>query len=239
VFRNQAGVIVPGYSLNGTLAYPSKNDVAQVVQALNSRAQAVLDGDRAAFLSTVDSSHRSFYGRQEKAWANTRQLPLASLSFAYDGVVEPDVPLRTATFLARVITTYRLAGYDTTPVQVEDGFSFVKRHGTWKLAGVGDADGQFTQGLPVPWEGSSIDTYGDGDYLAVVDRGRLSLARRIVALCHEGTATMRGCSAWRTPGRRWCWPPRMPGASRRSLAPTPRRSRTRSPALGALLPVGG
>jgi len=186
VFRNQAGVIVPGYSLNGTLAYPSKSDVAQVVQALNSRAQAVLDGDRAAFLSTVDSSHRSFYGRQEKAWANTRQLPLASLSFAYDGVVEPDVPLRTATFLARVITTYRLAGYDTTPVQVEDGFSFVKRHGTWKLAGVGDADGQFTQGLPVPWEGSSIDTYGDGDYLAVVDRGRLSLARRIVALCHEG-----------------------------------------------------
>jgi hypothetical protein len=36
----------------------------------------------------------------------------------------------------------------------------------------------------VPWEGRAIETYGDGHYLAVVDRG--ALARHIVALCHEG-----------------------------------------------------
>jgi hypothetical protein len=187
-FRSRAGVRMPGYSANGALESPSKSDVAQVARVLSTQARAVLDGDEAAFMSVVDSDRRSFYRGQRLAWANTRQLPLANLSFTYDGVLEPDEPLHTATFLARVTTTYQLAGYDSSPVQVDDGFSFVKRRGTWTLAGVTDADDQFDrQALPVPWQGDAIGTYGDGSYLAVVDRGRPALARRIVALCHQGS----------------------------------------------------
>ncbi|MDX6367600.1 MAG: hypothetical protein QOK30_2676, partial [Nocardioidaceae bacterium] len=188
VFRNHAAVNLPGYSSNGTLEEPSKSDVAQLVRALDTRARAVLHGDEAAFMSVVDTDRRPFSRGQRVVWANTRQLPLASLSFAYDGTVEPDRPLHTATFLARVTTTYQVAGYDTSPVQLDDGFSFVKHDGTWKLAGVTDADGQFAQkALGAPWEGEAIDTYGDGAYLAVVDRGREALARRIVAMCAEGS----------------------------------------------------
>ena len=137
-------------------------------------------------MSVVDTDRDPSTG-QRVAWGNTRRLPLAKLSFSYDGVLEPDTPLHTATFLARVTTTYEIAGYDTSPVQVDDGFSFVKVHGTWRLAGVSDADDQFAKtALPVPWDGAPIDTYGDGHYLAVVDRGKKALARRIVALCRRG-----------------------------------------------------
>ena len=38
----------------------------------------------------------------------------------------------------------------------------------------------------MPWDGAPIDSYGDGHYLAVVDRGKQALARRIVALCRRG-----------------------------------------------------
>ncbi|HEX4470388.1 MAG TPA: hypothetical protein VH085_00360, partial [Nocardioides sp.] len=187
VFRTAAGVKMPGYSLRGALEQPTKGDIARVVRALDTRAQAVLGGDQSAFMSVVDTDQRSFDHAQLVAWGNTRRLPLAKLSFAYDGVLEPDNPLHTATFLARVTTTYEIAGYDTSPVQVDDGFSFVKVHGSWKLAGVSDADDQFAKtALPVPWDGPPIDTYGDGHYLAVVDRGKKALGRRIVALCRVG-----------------------------------------------------
>jgi hypothetical protein len=210
LFRNRAGVTVPGYSAKGALEQPSKSDVSQVTRLLDARAHAVIDGDEAAFLSGVDTDRRSFDQGQRVVWGNTRRLPLAQLSFAYDGIVQPDQPLHTATFVARVTTTYELSGYDTSPVQVDEGFSFLERHGTWKLADVTDDIGQSDQpgqadqleqpdqlvqpeqkALPVPWNGGPIDTYGDGDYLAVVDRGQAALARRIVALCHRGTRADR------------------------------------------------
>ena len=185
-FTDHAVVDQAGYSSNGTLEQPSNTDVTQVQHALDARAEAVLSGDRAAFLGVVDSDVPSFSAHQAVVWANTRQLPIAHLHYTYEGTVEPDRTLHQASFLAKVATTYQLRGFDARPVQVEDGFTFVKKDGTWKLAGVSDADGSFGQhDLPVPWEGPGLQSYGDRSYLAVVDRGQAALARRIVALCHQ------------------------------------------------------
>lgn len=187
-FHTRAGAIVPGYSTDGTLREPSDGDVKAVVALLDTRARAVLDGDEAGFMGVVDTDRRAFAQAQRVVWANTRQLPVSALSFTFDGLMKPDAPLDAPTFLARITTTYQLAGFDTSPVVVDDGFSFVQQHGTWKLAGVSDADGQLDPDVPpVPWDGAAITAYGDGHYLAVVDHGQEALARRIVALCRRGT----------------------------------------------------
>lgn len=185
-YTDHAVVDQAGYSSNGTLEHPSNTDVAQVQHALAARARAVLTGDRAAFLGVVDTDLPTFAAHQRLVWANTRQLPIADLHYTYEGTVEPDRTLHRPSFLAKVATSYRLRGFDTRPVQVEDGFTFVRQHGAWKLASVTDADGSFGQhDLPVPWEGTALQSYGDRSYLAVVDRGQGALARRIVALCHR------------------------------------------------------
>ena len=161
-FTDHAVVDQAGYSSNGTLEQPSNTDVTQVQHALDARAEAVLSGDRAAFLGVVDSDVPSFSAHQAVVWANTRQFPIAHLHYTYEGAVEPDRTLHQASFLAKVATTYQLRGFDARPVQVEDGFTFVKKDGTWKLAGVSDADGSFGQhDLPVPWEGLGLASYGD------------------------------------------------------------------------------
>ncbi|HEX3931962.1 MAG TPA: hypothetical protein VHW64_14760 [Nocardioides sp.] len=176
----------PGYSSNGTLEKPSRADLTTVQTALRTRAHAILDGDRAAFLGVVDGDRSAFAKEQRTVWQNTRQLHFQMLSYTYDGLVEPDAPLHTPSFLAQVTTTYELKGFDTAPIQVDDGFTFVKQDGTWKLASVTDAASQFNaKTLPVPWEGAPIRAYGDADYLAIVDRGQGALARHLVALCHE------------------------------------------------------
>ncbi len=157
VFRTADGKSVGGYSVRGALIRPSKSDIAQVVQALDTRARAIRDGDESSFLSVLDSGRRSFGRSQQTVWSNTQRLPLTDVSFAFDGVLEPDTRLSTPTFLAHVVTTYEISGYDSSPVQVDDGFSFEKVDGTWKLASVSDADLQFVRGsLPVPWDGGPV-----------------------------------------------------------------------------------
>jgi hypothetical protein len=188
VYTQHAAVHLHGYSSNGTLERPSQADIAQVVAALRTRAHAVLDGDRAAFLGVVDGSRR-FQTAERDVWDNTRHLRFARLSYTYDGLVEPDTPLTTPSFLARVTTRYELKGFDTSPVEVDDGFTFVKQQGVWKLASVTDADGQLNaKTLPVPWDGAPITTYGDSDYLVIVDRGREDLARYLLTVCHQASA---------------------------------------------------
>jgi hypothetical protein len=186
VYTSHAAVHLPGYSSNGTLEKPTSADVAQVKKALATRAHAVLAGDRAAFMGVVDTDRSSFVADQRTVWRNTRSLPFENLSYTYDGLVEPDRPLATPALLARVTTTYQLKGFDTSPIEVDDGFTFVRQGGVWRLESVSDADSEFNQdALPVPWEGPAIETYGDSEYLAIVDRGRGELARHLVALCHQ------------------------------------------------------
>ena len=190
VFHRHAVVDLPGYSSNGTLEHPSKADIAQVVKALDTRAHAVVDGDWAAFLGVVDTDRQAFARAQRTVWSNTQHIPLSALSYSYEGVAEPDRPLSTPSFLVHVTTTYQLTNFDTSPIEVDDGFTFVKQDGAWKLASVTDADGQFNQKtLPVPWDGPAIDSYSGSDYLAIVDRGRLPLARHVVALCRAASRT--------------------------------------------------
>jgi hypothetical protein len=152
-------------------------------------------------------------------WQNTQQLPLERLSFHFDGLVEPDRLLSTPSFLARVTTTYQLRGFDPAPIEVDDGFTFVRQGGTWKLAGITDADDQFSQkSLPVPWDGGPTAATSPSSTAA----GPLSRAASW-RCATPGAVPAASSSAWRTRGRRWWWPPPARWGSRSSPALRPRR----------------
>ena len=192
VFVDASGHRFPGYTLKGALAKPSTSDVAQVEKVLDAHAEAVLSGDRAGFLSGDDSGRAPFVRSQRTEWQNVQRLKLSRLSYTYDGVLDPDQAFARPAFLVHVTTTYQLKTYDSSPVVADDGFTFVQEDGAWELAGESDADAQFEDDTqPVPWDAGAIDVYGDGQYLAVVDRGKQALARRIIALCHRGSRDSR------------------------------------------------
>ena len=179
-------VRVPGYSSDGNLENPSAADLRQVRELLDARAQAILHHRRAAFREGLDPELHGFDRAQEVVFDNAGRFPLEQLGYETEGVVYPDHTLSTPTLLVRVRETYQLRGYDTGPVQVEDGYSFVKEDGRWLLSSTGQADHQFRQDdLPPPWDGRAVTTYDDHHYLAVVDAGEEQRARRIVALCHR------------------------------------------------------
>ena len=179
-------VRVPGYSSDGNLENPSASDLSQVRALLDARAKAMLHHHRAAFVRGLDPGDHGFDRAQEVVFDNARHFPLQQLGYEVESVVYPDHTLTTPTLLVRVRTTYQLRGYDTAPVQVEDGYSFVQQDGHWVLSSTSQADHQFRQDdLPPPWDGRAVTTYDDHHYLAVVDAGEEQRARRIVALCHR------------------------------------------------------
>lgn len=175
----------PGYSSDGSLEHPSAADQSEVTALLDRRARAVLSGNRAAFLDTVDSADAPFLASQSVQFTNMEQLPLEHLGYQLEGIVYPDAPLHVPSYVAAVTISYQLKGYDSAATTVGDGYTFVKQEGQWRLDSTSDADRQIGQrNLPPPWDGSGISVWGDGDCLAVVDKGALPLARRLVALCH-------------------------------------------------------
>jgi hypothetical protein len=197
-YGKHAVVSLPGYSSNGALTSPGATDLAEVRSELDDQAKAVLSGNRAAYLRPVDTARRWFLVSQRVVWHNTQQLHFDTFTYHVDGAMEPDRILHQPSLVVRVTTTYQIHGFDSKPIELEDGFTFVKRHGTWKLASTSDADASFHQDyLPAPWDGAAIAVYGDSRFLAVVDRNRVGLAHQLVALCHRAqraSATLLGVS---------------------------------------------
>jgi hypothetical protein len=182
----------PGYSSSGNLESPSAGDRDQVTALLERRARAVLSGNEPMFMSTVDTADRAFAVAQRVVFSNTQQFPLATFGYELGDPVYPDDILHTPSYVTDVTIDYRLDGYDAAESQVDDGFTFVKVDGEWRLDSVSDADQQFdSHQLAPPWEGRAVTTYGDGQYLAVVDDGATTLAHRLVSLCHRAATASR------------------------------------------------
>ncbi|GAB3258074.1 hypothetical protein GCM10027425_19340 [Alteromonas gracilis] len=100
-----------GPSLPGASATPLPDDGAGgVSELLRARADAVLSGDRSAFLDPVLDA--GFRAEQARLYDNLRRLPVAELSFGID----PD---------GRVHRDLRLEGIDTGPTRTPAGFRVV------------------------------------------------------------------------------------------------------------------
>ena len=112
---------------------------------LAARARAVATHDLASWMSTVDPADTAFVAQQRALFATTQALPLARWSYQ-DGGSGPALTAAARTqrggtdaWIARVVLTYRLAGYDRADVTRESFHTVVERGGRWFLGGTSDA----------------------------------------------------------------------------------------------------
>lgn len=121
---------------------------AQVEALLQSRGTAILKGDRAAFLASVDPSQKTFYARQAALFDNLRTVPIGQWRYVLDPKVEEtEYPSKMSRYNAPVwvplvTLTYTLAGYDKSPALLIERFTFVQRSGRWLIGN----DDDFTDG---------------------------------------------------------------------------------------------
>jgi hypothetical protein len=116
---------------------------------LDRRAEAVMAGDRAAFMSTVARDSIEFVQRQQQLFDWTRRVPLGSYRLVanwerYGDLARPSDVARYGNADAVVIPVteerYRISGYDRQPAVEDMFYTFVQRDGRWLIAEDTDLD---------------------------------------------------------------------------------------------------
>jgi hypothetical protein len=119
----------------------SEQDAIQ--QLVERRATAVLERDRAAFLSTVDPASTEFYDEQEQLFESLGSVPLESYALEvrwdrFGDLVRPSDRAKYSSVedIAIPVTEerYRIRDFDRTPAIEDMFFTFVKKDGDWLIA---------------------------------------------------------------------------------------------------------
>ena len=170
--------------------------VAEAQELMDARARAVRDGDRAAFLATLDTSNKAMVKRQRRLFANLQDLPLETLTYT---VLQADwpTPLLSPKWgenvaLPQVRVTTQLAGFDTVPVNRITGFAFVRKDG--KPLIVSDVTGggkQFPGSSPAPWDLVRIRVQDDGQTLQLYDDGTWDSRAEVASVVRRGVTDVQ------------------------------------------------
>ena len=156
---------------------PTDDDREQIQALLKARGAALQDGDRAAFLATIDTQDTAFVRQQKTLFTNLEALPVESVRYSVDdgagyptANVKGDDPL----FRPAVLEQVRL-DVDAAPVTNTLENTFVRRDGTW-LLGAESVPGKYHdehEPQSRPWAGGvAISVARSGQLVMVVDRGR-------------------------------------------------------------------
>jgi hypothetical protein len=117
---------------------------AAVPKLLADRAKAVLRGDRAAFLATVDRRRTAYYRSQAALFTRLRTVPFSTLDYRVtDALNLAPTSLRrryapARVYLPRLQLRYRFKGQDASPVLGELSYAFVLTRSGWRIGGQGD-----------------------------------------------------------------------------------------------------
>jgi len=186
-----AVVLVAGSLLPGVAAAQSRDAAVQAV--LDARESAIRDGDRDAFLATVDPrAGEDFKRRQAALFDGLRSVPLSS----YELVVRPDEAPDLAlgldgryaaedVYLPAVEARYRLEGVDA--VDALDGFfyTFLLRDGRWRI--VSDTDVE-DLGLPSArnlWDFGPVARARSSHFTVLFDAADRERAEALLRLAEE------------------------------------------------------
>ncbi len=134
------------------------------------REQALVDGDREAFLATIDPDAKDFARTQARWWDNVAQLPATdfALELGDEGVMTRvsgagDLQLP-------VDFTMRLEGFDEHPVTQPLIYTFVGDEDEVLLTSDRNVQSDaFTGWLPAPWDVTDIVVEQTDDVLGVFD----------------------------------------------------------------------
>jgi hypothetical protein len=119
---------------------------------LSRRARAVMDGDRSAFLASIDPAAKRFRKRQGEIFERLTSLKLRRYELRQQ-VGEPNLARleherryknADGVFIPRVEEIYRFKGYDDSDFVSSLFFTFVLRDGEWLIAADDDLKGRRT-----------------------------------------------------------------------------------------------
>jgi hypothetical protein len=157
----------------------------EVPRLLAKRAKAVLGGDRAAFLATVDRRQKTYYKAQGKLYTAMRTVPFSSFAYRVTNprnLAGAKVRRRYRTddvYLPQVQARYRFRGQDASPVLARYFYTFVLTRSGWRIAGQGDARPRGRDDVEI-WDGGPVATVRSARTLIVHHRGQEQLARRLL-----------------------------------------------------------
>jgi hypothetical protein len=173
-----------GAAAHGAGAQATADPRVEVPKLLARRASAVLHGDRAAFLATVDRRQAAYYRKQARLFAAMRTVPFSAIDFQ---VTDPRSSA-TATlkrryapdrvYLPHVQLRYRFKGQDASPVLGRLSYIFVLTRSGWRIGGQDD-DRDDVQ----IWDAGSVSTLRS---LVVYHPGSEKLAGRLLRAAERG-----------------------------------------------------
>ena len=169
----------------------------ELPRLLAKRARAVLRGDRAAFLATVDKRQKAFYKGQATLFANMRTVPFSTLIYKI-------TDRRTSTRLrrhyhadqaiqAQVQASYQLRGQDASPVLARHSYTFVLTRSVWRIAGPGDSSQRRRDDTEI-CDAGPVRTVHSARTLIVFHPGQGLLAGRLLRVADRAYAQVG--AAW-------------------------------------------
>ena len=171
---------------------------AELPQLLAKRAKALLVGDRAAFLATVDRRQRTYYRQQATLYARMRAVPFSAYTYRLTSDLRsrPNLKRRYAAaqvYQAQVQARYRFKDQDTSPVLARHSFTFVRTDDGWRIAGPGDRRQQARDDVEI-WDGGPVRTARSARTLIVHHPGQEQLAGRLLGAADRAYAQVG--AAW-------------------------------------------
>ncbi len=186
---------VPTADLDGTpplvegLPVPTDLDAA-FTKLLDQRARALLDGDRDAFLDTLERGDEGFLTAQEGYYDNLVQLPLAELSYAID----PASLVRGGRGYSVVVEiSMQLDGFDALASRTLDRFRFDRvgkpSSGRYELASVTDSAWEERHHIQdQPWESRPIQVRSGAGVLVILDDTSVAAADLLLGELEQSVA---------------------------------------------------
>jgi hypothetical protein len=140
------------------------------LELVETREQALVEGDREAFLATIDPSAEEFARTQARWWDNIAQLPATDLAL---DLGDEDVMTRVAgdgDLQLPVDFTMRLEGYDERAVTQPLIYTFVGDEDAVLLTSDRNIQSDaFTGWVPAPWDVTAITVEESDGVLTVFD----------------------------------------------------------------------
>jgi hypothetical protein len=156
------------------------------------RERALRDGDREAFLATVDPDELGFSATQARWFDNLALLPVGDVSYELG---DEDVMTQVAgdgDLQLPIDFTMRLRGFDRRPVTRRMVWTFVRSDGEVLLAD--DRNVQIdakTGWTPDPWDIAHVEVRRSGGILAVFDEDTSEHASYVMEDLADATAVVR------------------------------------------------
>ena len=192
----------------------AQDPLSAIRERLEGRSAAMLEGDREAFLATVDPADAAFVLRQERMFDGFQQLDLASYELRLTDALWPELTTarEVATYgpnadprILHVEERYRLEGYDRAPAPALEHLflTFVLRDEEWRVASDTDLDDVTLYSGRKLWELGPILTRESDHFLYVSHPDQAGAAARILEASER--ALDRVGDRWPEP-----WPERVP-----------------------------